>query len=137
MTIYERLRKDLKESMKAETPLRSSAIRVILGEVPRLNKKVGEVVTDAELVYILKGLRKNEKMVLDAKKYKTSTYLDIVEGYLPEENLLSEDDIKEYIKTNVDLSKFHNKMKAMGPIMKELKGTVDGSLVKKVLMAIE
>ena len=133
MTLYEEMKIDLKKAMKSKAVILKSALRVIMGEFPRLNKKVGETPTDKEIIGILKKLKKNESMVLKMLNKSTSGYMNVLDSYLPEVSELSADDIKKWIKKNILLSKYKNPMQAMGPIMKELKGKADGALVRKVL----
>ena len=126
------LRVALKIAMKVNDQERKDAIRVILGEIPRLNKKAGEDATEEEMVGILRKLQKNEKQVL--KEGETSIFLNIVSFYLPK--MMSKDEIRQHIIDEVDLTVFKNKMQAMGPIMFVLKGKADGNDVKDVLMNI-
>jgi len=125
------LRVALKLAMMTNDQDRKDAIRVILGEIPRLNKKAGEEATEEEMIGILRKLRKNELQVIGDGK--PTTFLEIVEFYLPQ--MMSKDEIFKHITDNVDLSQFKNKMQAMGPIMKDLKGKADGNDVKEVLMS--
>lgn len=127
-----RLKTDLHLAMKTKDVERRDTLRVIIGEISRLNKKVGEEATEEEVIGILRKLRKNEKLVIGDGE--PTIFLKIVEHYLPK--MLSREEIFEYIKTNVDFTIFKNKMQAMGSIMKELKGKADGNLVKDVLLSI-
>ncbi len=61
----------------------------------------------------------------------TSNKIFIAGCYLPK--VASEDEMKQWISENIDLTKFKNKMQAMGPIMKHFKGA-DGNVVKNILM---
>ena len=64
----------------------------------------------------------------------TSNKIFIAQTYLPKE--ASADDIKQWIKDNIDFSQFKNKMQAMGPIMKQFKGA-DGNEVRQILSTME
>ena len=44
------LRSDLKTAIKGKDEDSKDAIRIIIGEFPRLNKKVGEEITDTETI---------------------------------------------------------------------------------------
>ena len=135
MTLHEKLKSDLKVSMKEGDAVKTEALRVVIGEFPRLNKKAGELPTDEDVLKILKSLQKNEMVMLESQGYETSSYLQIIESYLPK--MMTKEEIVEFIgASNIDMSKFKNKMQAMGPIMKELKGKADGNLVKEVLSAL-
>jgi uncharacterized protein YqeY len=49
--------------------------------------------------------------------------------------MMSEEEIREWIMNNIDLLP-DKKMKAMGEIMKSLKGKADGSLVREILLKL-
>ena len=79
----------------------------------------------------LKKLINQKLMTLEATL--TSPVIEIAQSYLPKQ--ASEDEIIEWIKKNLDLTQFKNKMQAMGPIMKQFKGC-DGNFVKRILLKI-
>jgi len=128
MTLQEKIRQDLKESMKAKNEAKTSALRVILGEFGRQPKKE---LSDAEVIAILRKLVKSEQELLSQTKASGSDFLTILEGYLPKEP--SEEEIRQWITANIDFSEFKNKMQAMRPIMSHFAGTVDGNTVKRIL----
>ncbi len=82
MTLQEKIRQDLKESMKAKNEARTSALRVILGEFGRQDKKV---LTDAEVIAVIRKLVKSEQETLAKTGADSSDYLITLEGYLPRE----------------------------------------------------
>lgn len=127
------LKKELKSAIKAKDAYKKDAIRMILGEVPRLNKKKGEVVTEEEITKITKALVKSEIIRLDAANYThgKSEYLTHLKSYLPE--MMSEKEIEAWILDNIDFDAYSNTMQAMGPIMKGLNGKADGNLVRQIL----
>ena len=127
-----RLKAKLHLAMKIKDVESRNTLRVIIGEISRLNKKVGEEATEEEVIKILRKLQKNEKLVIGDGE--PTIFLKIVEHYLPK--MLSREEIFEHINNNVDFTIFKNKMQAMGSIMKELKGKADGNLVKDVLLSI-
>lgn len=61
----------------------------------------------------------------------TSLNIKYAEVYLPTQ--LTEEQIKDWLKQNVDFSKLKNKKQAIGIIMKKFQGQVDGKLVNKVI----
>jgi uncharacterized protein len=126
------LKEDLKESMKAKNMERVNAIRVIMGEFPRLNKLAGELPTDDEVLKILKGLKKNEEIVLEKLNKTESVYLNVIEGYLPK--TMSKEEIKAFIlSSGINTKGGENVGQLTGKLMKDLKGKAEGSLVKEVL----
>jgi uncharacterized protein YqeY len=128
MTLQEKIRQDLKVSMKAKNEAKTSALRVIIGEFGRQTKKE---LPDAEVIAILRKLVKSEQELLSQTKATGSDYLSTLEGYLPREP--SEEEIRQWITANIDFSAFNNKMQAMRPIMSHFAGTVDGNTVKRIL----
>lgn len=131
MTLQEKIRQDLKESMKAKDEARTSALRVILGEFSRQEKKT---LADAEVIAVIRKLVKSEQETLSKTGTGTSDYLTTLEGYLPKEP--SETEIRQWIEANIDFAAFNNKMQAMRPIMTHFAGTVDGNTVKRILESI-
>ncbi|MEN8258832.1 MAG: GatB/YqeY domain-containing protein [Thermodesulfobacteriota bacterium] len=130
MSLQEQIRTDLKESMKAKTEARTSAIRIILGEFQRQPKKE---LADPEVVAIIRKLIKSETELLAAsnKKPDDSNYIAILDAYLPQQ--ATEEEIKKWVADNIDLSSFNNKMQAMKPIMNNFAGRTDGNTVKNIL----
>ncbi len=129
--LYDKLKQDLKESMKNKEMEKVNALRVIMGEFPRLNKPAGELPTDDEILKILKSLKKNEELVLEKSNKTDSVYLDVIESYLPK--MMSKDEIKDFILTSGIDTDGKNAGQLTGMVMKELKGKAEGGLVKEVL----
>jgi uncharacterized protein YqeY len=131
--LEETLRKDLKKAMLAKDDDTKNAIKMVLSEIPRLNKRAGEKATDAEIVGIMNRLIKSETIVLEYSKIhpSESVFINTLLKYVPK--MMSEEEISKWIDDNIDLTSFPNKMSAMKPIMMELKGEADGNVVKKVL----
>ena len=128
MTLQEKIKADLKESMKAKTAARTSAIRVVMGEFGRQPDKD---LSDDKVIAIVRKLIKSEKETLSKSGETTSDYLEVLDGYMP--SMPSEDEIKGWVSANIDFSQFKNKMQAMKPIMANYGGMVDGNMVKKIL----
>lgn len=129
MPSYIKLKEDLKLAMKMKNVNKRDALRVILGELSRLNNKEA---TNEEIVKVLRKLQKNEKLVIGPGK--PTAFLKVVESYLPKQ--MSKEEILKYILT-VDLTGFKNKLQAIGVIMKDLKGNTNGQDVKDVLLNLE
>ena len=139
-----KLKADLKQSMLHKDVAARSAIRQIMAEFPKLTVpitlesgkkstrlKTAEEITDDDIVGIIQGLAKSERMVLEAKKEESSEYLNILELYLP--RMASREEIIAWIKENVDFSEYKNKMQAMGTIMKHFGKQADGKMVNEIL----
>jgi hypothetical protein len=96
-------------------------------------KKDAEI-TNEDLISIIQGLIKSEKMVLEMKKEATSPYLEILSTYLPV--MADKETIEAWIRDNIDMSQFKSPMQAMGPVMKHFGKTADGNDVKAILTAM-
>jgi len=122
------LSEELKVAMKARDSERTGAIRILIGEFARQTEKV---LSDEQVIAIVKKLIKSERELLAARNEETSPFLTIMEGYLPKQ--ACEEEVSAWIEKNIDFSAFGNKMQAMKPIMQHFGSSVDGNMVKKVL----
>lgn len=132
MSLQESLREDLKVAMKARDADRTGAIRILMGEFARQPEKV---LSDEQVIAIVKKLIKSERELLAAQKQEGSSFLTIMEEYLPKQ--ASEEEIYEWVKKNIDFSSYGSKMQAMKPIMQHFGSAVDGNTVKKVLQRFD
>ncbi len=129
MTLQERLKNDLRSAMKTRDDAKKETLRVVMGEMARLDKKR---FSDDEVVAIFKKLIKSEKeMLAKTGSGETSAFIEIIETYLPE--TATADEIRRWIVEHIDFSAYRNKMQAMGPIMAHFGAGADGNLVKQVL----
>jgi uncharacterized protein YqeY len=93
--------------------------------------KKPEEITDDDVIGIIQGLIKSERIVLEAKKEDTSEYLQILEAYLPRQ--VPREEIAAWIRANLDLGQYKNKMQAVGAVMKHFGKAADGKLVNQIL----
>jgi uncharacterized protein len=129
MTIQAQIKADLVSAMKNKDEERKNAIRVVLGEFSRNDKKE---LNDEEAIRIVKKLINSEKEMLAAKGIPdNSEFIQVLETYLPK--LASREEILDWIHRNVDFSEFKNKMQAMKSIMSHFGSSVDGNVVKQIL----
>jgi len=135
--LIDKIKADLKEAMMQKLDFKKNTLRMVLGEVPRLNKKAGEQPTDQEIEGIIRKLIKSETTTLEAigSDPKNSVYILLLKEYLPVE--MTKDEINKWILDNIDLSVYNPKIKAMKEILKTLKGKVNSNLVKEILMEIK
>lgn len=144
LSLLEKVKEDLKTSLRNKDNEVKGALRLIMAEFPKLTVpitlesgkkttrlKKPEEISDDDIIGIVRGLVKSEKTVLEAKQEETSEYLQILEAYLPK--MASGEEITEWITENIDFSQFKNKMQAMGTIMKHFGKLADGATVKEIL----
>jgi uncharacterized protein YqeY len=126
------IKTDLKTAIKNRNEAEKNALRLVLGEIPRLNKKAGEEIKQEEIIKIINKLLKSEELTQSYSNIDDFPLKDALEKYLPQ--MMSENEIRGWIAMHVTLDEYNPRIKAMGYIMKELKGKADGNLVKKILL---
>ena len=147
ISLHDKIKLDLRNSMLQKKNDIRDAIRVIMGEYPKLTvpitlqsgKKTSRVkkpeeITDDDLLGIIRGLAKSEKSVLELQKKESSPYLKVVESYLPK--MVSSDEVKTWINENIDFAEYKSPMQAMGTIMKHFGKLADGNMVKVLLQEL-
>ena len=144
LSLQDKLKEDLKLALRSRHDSLKNTIRQIMSEFFKLTvpvtleggkkssrPKKPEEISNDDIIGIIQGLIKSERIVLEAKKETTSAYLQILEAYLPRQ--ASREEIAAWIKANVDFGQYPNKMQAMGAIMKHFGKTADGKLVNQIL----
>jgi len=147
ISLHDKIKLDLRNSMLQKKNDIRDAIRVIMGEYPKLTvpitlqsgKKTSRVkkpeeITDDDLLGIIRGLAKSEKSVLELQQKESSPYLKVVESYLPK--MVSSDEVKTWINENIDFAEYKSPMQAMGTIMKHFGKLADGNMVKGLLQEL-
>jgi uncharacterized protein YqeY len=131
-----KLRTSLTNAMKEKDVVMKDTLRMILGEIPRLNLKANEHPTDIQMLSIIEKLMKSEIELLTAKGEdpSTSEYVNILDGLLPEK--VSEEDVIKFIKDNIDFGALKNKMQAVGMVTKHFGKAVDGQVVSKIIQGM-
>lgn len=144
ISLYDKIRQDVKTAMLSKDTDVRDTMRLIMGEFPKLTVsmtlesgkkttrvKTPEEITNEDLQNIIRSLAKSEKVVLEHKNEATSDYYELLQQYLPK--MAGEEEIVAWIKENVDFSQFKNKMQAVGPVMKHFGKLADGNTVKEIL----
>lgn len=144
ITLYDKIKDDLKTAMKTKDNAARDTFRLIMGEYPKLTVaitlesgkkttrvKTPEEITDEELQNIIRSLVKSEKMVLEIKGEASSDYLELLQEYLPK--MAGDAEIKAWVEANVDLSGVKSPTQAMGQVMKHFGKRADGNQVKAIL----
>jgi uncharacterized protein YqeY len=148
LSLLDKLKADLKQSMLKKDVDARSTIRQIMAEFPRLTvpitlqsgkkttrPKNNEEITNDDIIGIIQGLVKSERMVLEVKNEASSAYLNILQSYLP--RLAAREEITAWIGENIDFAEYQNKMQAMGKIMKHFGKQADGKMVNEILQKWE
>ena len=132
MSLQEQISAELKMAMKSRDRVKTDAVRVLIGEFQRQPEKE---LTDQQVAGIIRKLIKSEKELLAASGSEDSGFIEVLEGYLPQQ--AGEEEIRKWIAENIDFSDFNNTMQAMKPIMAHFAGNADGNTVKKILQMFD
>ncbi len=144
ISLYDKIRKDMKQAMINKDTSVRDAMRLIMGSFPDLTvpitlesgKKTTRVkqpdeITDDDILGIIRKFVKAEQTVLEHKKEASSDYLELLNAYLPQ--MAGEDEIREWIEKNIDLSAYKSPLQATGTVMKHFGKQANGKLVQAVL----
>ena len=146
VTLLAKMKSDLKAAMLGKDNAARDAIRQVMSEFPKLTvpltlesgkksfrcKKDDEITND-DILSLIQGLVKSERVVLEIKKEASSPYLEVLSTYLPQ--MVDRETILSWMEATIDFSQFKTPMQAMGPIMKHFGKAADGLLVKEILEA--
>lgn len=126
MTLQEKINADLKSAMLSKNEFQKSILRVLIGELNRVDKVVG----DDKVQSIIK------KMIENAKIIGNTSEVDFLEKYLPQQ--LSEVELRNAITNHVNSNGYT--VKEMGKVMLFLKetfaGQYDGKLASTIVKEI-
>ena len=128
MTLQETIQNDLRQSLKNRNSENANCLKILISEFQRGEKKI---LSDDEVLRILKKLEKSELELLTITKNETSIFLEALQKYLPK--MITDEEIKAWVSSNVDFSKLKNKMQAVGAVTKHFGQAVDGNVVKKII----
>jgi uncharacterized protein YqeY len=132
MGLQQSISSELTSAIKSRDRARTDAIRVLIGEFQRQPEKE---LSDQQVVAIIKKLVNSERELLAAAGRQASEYIEVLEGYLPQQ--AGEEEIRAWIEANIDLAEFNNKMQAMKPIMAHFGSSADGNVVKQILLSFD
>ncbi|MEH0020700.1 MAG: GatB/YqeY domain-containing protein [Desulfobacter sp.] len=144
LSLYDKIRQDMKTAMVAKDNAVRDTMRLIMGAFPDLTvaitlesgKKTTRVkqpdeITDDDILDIIRKFVKSEKTVLEHKNQITSDYLELLNAYLPK--MATPDEIRQWIRENVDMSTLKSPMQAMSIVMKHYGKLADGRVVQEIL----
>lgn len=137
-TLNEKMMGDLKEAMRNKDTLKKGVITLIRAGLTAAEKEKKAPLTEVEeTVIVQRELKQTKDSLLEAEKAgRTDTVeaekakIKIIESYLPE--MMTEEDIVTFLASK-GVQKGVNIGQAMGILMKEKKGKVDGTLAREVI----
>lgn len=130
--LLNRIEVDLRSAIKSKNEEKKNALRLVKGEIPRLNLRAGVNPTDEQIQNIISKLLKSENITVEYSGEDKYPLKNTLEEYLPK--MLTEAELRGWIAIHVTLDEYNPRIKAMGYIMKELGNKANGNLVKKILL---
>lgn len=138
MTILMTLQDEMKVAMRARDQARLDAIRLMISAI-----KYAEVDTpnmgDDQIVSVLSKEAKKRREAIEAYTAagrneaadKEKFELSIIEAYLP--TMMSEDEVRQKVKSVMEATKYDNFGMAMGAAMKAVGKGAEGAMVSKIV----
>ncbi|TFH43639.1 MAG: GatB/YqeY domain-containing protein [Chrysiogenales bacterium] len=142
MSILDKIDTDLKSAMKSGDSIRVETLKMLKSDFSYEKGKTGEDLTGDQIMEIIsRAAKRRRESIKEFQKGnrqdladKEASELAIVEEYLPKQ--LSAEEIEKHIAGKLaglgDISQ-KDFGRVMGEIMKELKGTADGGIVRSIL----
>ncbi len=142
MTLTERINDDLKAAMKAGDPVRLNTVRSIRALLIEFSKRgSGSVTPDDEVQALIAAGKKRKEAIEMYEKAGRKDLADterqelsVIQEYLPKPLTREEAGVVvARIITETGASGPKDMGKVMGPVMKELKGKIDGSIIQELV----
>lgn len=144
-----KIREELKESMKARDALKTSVLRGLIAaftnELVAKGKKPDEAISDDDALMVIKRAVKQRKDSIEQFRKgaredlaeKEEAELKILETYLPAQMPREQiEKIARELKEKMGVTDKSKMGQFMGAVMKELKGQADGAVVKEVVESL-
>lgn len=141
-----KIRSDLKTAMRAKDTTRLNVLRSVITEVSNASKTSSPIKTDLQVLALL---RKKAAMSRDASKQfaeakrddlkeKEDAQTNVVEEYIGEVAVMSEEDIEKIVKDTIEGMKSPASDLKPGQVLQKLfepNGVLDGKPVEKKIVA--
>lgn len=142
MTLYEQIKEDIKVAMKGKDMRTLDVLRLLSSSLKNKAIEMKKELEDAEVVSVVRSDMKKlqdalgefEKAAREDLVEKTKEEMEVLKKYLPPE--MADEDLRAKVTSKleemgvVDMKDFG---RAMGELMNDLKGAVDGSRVKQMI----
>jgi uncharacterized protein YqeY len=144
--LQERIQKDSEAAMKAQKSVELQTLRLLSSsihnrEIEKKGKSGSYDLTDDEVIEVVKREAKKRKEAIELYEkggrpelaMKESEELAVLGKYLPEE--MSEDEVRRVVREVISGGGFKKEDfgRAMGAVMKQMKGRADASTVSRIL----
>ena len=145
MSIFNNIKKDMYNAMKAREKIKSTALRIALSKIKDRQIEKRDSLNDDEIIKVLRGLVKQRDESI--RLYTDANRLDLadneklekkyLETYLP--NMLDIEEVKIIVETaikDLNADSVNDIGKIMPEIMKRGKGLIDGNIARQIVISL-
>ena len=145
MSIFNTIKSDMYDAMKAKEKVKSNALRTALSKIKDKQIEKREPLNDNEIIKVLRGLVKQRdesiRLYIDADRVDLADNEKLekkyLETYLP--NMLDNEEVKIIVETaikDLNADSVNDIGKIMPEVMKRGKGLIDGNIARQIVVSI-
>ena len=145
MSIFNNIKTDMYNAMKAREKVKSTALRTALSKIKDKQIEKREPLNDDEIIKVLRGLVKQRdesiRLYIDAGRVDLADNEKLekkyLETYLP--NMLDNEEVKIIVETaikDLNADSVNDIGKIMPEVMKRGKGLIDGNIARQIVVSL-
>ena len=145
MSIFNNIKTDMYNAMKAGEKVKSTALRTALSKIKDKQIEKRDPLNDDEIIKVLRGLVKQRdesiRLYIDAGRVDLADNEKLekkyLETYLP--NMLDNEEVKIIVETaikDLNADSVNDIGKIMPEVMKRGKGLIDGNIARQIVVSL-
>ena len=145
MSIFNNIKTDMYNAMKAREKVKSTALRTALSKIKDKQIEKRDPLNDDEIIKVLRGLVKQRdesiRLYIDAGRIDLADNEKLekkyLETYLP--NMLDNEEVKIIVETaikDLNADSVNDIGKIMPEVMKRGKGLIDGNIARQIVISL-
>tara|TARA_X000000950_G_C13807184_1_gene616084 strand:- start:260 stop:706 length:447 start_codon:yes stop_codon:yes gene_type:complete len=145
MSIFNTVKTDMYNAMKAGEKIKSTALRTALSKIKDKQIEKRDLLNDDEIIKVLRGLVKQRdesiRLYIDAGRFDLADNEKLekkyLETYLP--NMLNKEEVKTIVEAAIrelNADSINDIGKIMPEIMKRGKGLIDGNIARQIVVSL-
>ena len=145
MSIFDNIKTDMYNAMKAGKKVKSTALRTALSKIKDKQIEKRDSLNDDEIIKVLRGLVKQRdesiKLYIDAERVDLADNEKLekkyLETYLP--NMLNDEEVRIIVEAaikDLNADSINDIGKIMPEVMKRGKGLIDGNIARQIVVSL-
>ena len=145
MSIFDNIKTDMYNAMKAGKKVKSTALRTALSKIKDKQIEKRDSLNDDEIIKVLRGLVKQRdesiKLYIDAERVdlvdNEKLEKKYLETYLP--NMLNDEEVRIIVEAaikDLNADSINDIGKIMPEVMKRGKGLIDGNIARQIVVSL-